>query len=271
MPSKFKKPLYLSVILIVLVSTTVAIVKSTASLPSAGAIDSGALSPQSERAEQTARGRNLSLQPEAFNLSRRLGKRFSPNKRAQSVLVGTLIVGAERQVVRVVRRQTDDSEQVEINLAGSRNPLTWDAVQGAKEAGEGAGSKRVLIERLVLDSPDQFVLAQLRGASYQTVARNVRPEEAGDNYAGPLWNVVRVNDPQRDGQKRANSLWRLYYINIRTGLIDKIVSEVDGERIEATLSGWTEVNGEKVPGDLTWTRQGQTLMQFRLTNFSHVQ
>lgn len=180
-------------------------------------------------------------------------------------------MGSERQVVRIIRRQMDDSEQVEINLAGSRSPLTWEAGQGAKEAGESAGSERDLIERLVLDSPDQFVLAQLRGASYQTIGRNVRPEEAGDDYSGPLWNIVRVNDPQHDEQKRARSPWRLYYINTRTGLIDRIVSEVGGERIEAMLSGWKEVNGEKVPGEITWSRQGQTIMQFRLSNFSHAQ
>jgi hypothetical protein len=268
MPSKYKKLLYLSIILILLVSTTFAIVKSRTSLPSARATDT-ALPLQSERAEQTARGRNLSLQPEAFNMSRRLGKRFSPGKRAQSVLVGMLTVGTERQVVRVIRRQTDDGEQVEINLAGSRSPLTWEAGEGAKAAGARAEGDRDLIERLVLDSPDQFVLAQLRGASYQVVMRNVRPEGAGDGYSGPLWNIVRVNDPQRDEQKRAQSPWRLYYINTRTGLIDRIISEIEGERVEAALSGWTEVNGEKVPGEITWTRQGQTIMQFHLTNFAH--
>jgi hypothetical protein len=270
MTSKFKKFFFLSVILVLLVSTVLAIVKSTTTSPSNTATDS-ASSRQSERTEQTASGRNLSLQPEAFNLSRRLGKRFSSGKRAQSVLVGMLTTGSERQVVRIIRRQTDESEQVEINLAGSRSPLTWDAEQGAKEAGENAGSERDLIERLVLDSPDQFVLAQLRGASYQTIGRNVRPEGVGDAYAGSLWNVVRVNDPQREEQKRALSPWRLYYINTRTGLIDRIVSEVEGERVEATMSGWTDVNGEKVPGEITWTRQGQTVMQFRLSNFSHAQ
>jgi len=270
MPFKYKKLFFLSVILLVLVSTALAIVKSRTNSPSHAATDSA--SPrQSERAEQTARVRNLSLQPEAFNLSRRLGKRFSPGKRAQSVLIGMLTTGSERQVVRIIRRQIDDGEQVEINLAGSRSPLIWDAGQGVAKAGESAGSERDLIERLVLDSPDQFVLAQLRGASYQTIARNVRPEEAGDDYSGPLWNIVRVNDPQHDEQKRARSPWRLYYINTRTGLIDRIVSEVEGERIEATLSGWTEVNGEKAPGEITWSRQGETIMQFRLSNFSHAQ
>ena len=270
MRPQYKKLLYLSVIFIALVSTALAVVKSRISLPSAGATDS-AQAPQSERAQRSAHGRTLSLQPEAFNLSRRLGKRFSPGKRGQSVLVGTLITGSERKVVRINRRQTDEGEQVEINVAGSPGALTWDAGQGAQEAGQRAGNERDLIERLVLDSPDQFVLAQLRGASYQTIGRNVRPEDAGDGYSGPLWNVVRVNDPQRDEQKRALSPWRLYYINTRTGLIDRIVSEIEGERVEAALSGWTEVNGEKVPGEIIWTRQGQTVMQFRLTNFSHAQ
>ena len=44
------------------------------------------------------------------------------------------------------------------------------------------------------DPPDQFVLAQLRGSSYYTVARNVRPAGATDGYAGPLWNVVRIDE-----------------------------------------------------------------------------
>lgn len=215
--------------------------------------------------------RNLSLQPEAFNLSRRLGKRFSPGKREQSVLVGTLLLSTERREVQITRKQTDDGEQVEIALNGSPGALTWNAEQGARSAGERAGSDRDLIERMVLDSPDQFVLAQLRGASYYTIARNVRPDGAGDNYSGPLWNIVRVDDPQGDEQKRARSPWRLYYINTSTGLIDRIVSEIGGERVTSELSDWTEVGGEKMPGQITWTRQGQTIMQFRLTNFSHAQ
>lgn len=215
--------------------------------------------------------RNLSLQPEAFNLGRRLGKRFSPGNREQSVLVGTLTLGSERRNVQIMRKQTDDGERIEIAIPGSHGPLTWDATQGALSGDEGGGSDRDLIERLALDSPDQFVLAQLRGASYYTIARNVRPEGADDGYAGPLWNIVRVDDSSRDEQKRPRSPWRLYYINTSTGLIDRIVSEMGGVRFEAALSGWTEVGGEKVPGEVTWTSQGQTIMQFRLVNFSHAQ
>lgn len=218
------------------------------------------------------RPRNLSLQPEAFNMGHRLGKRFSPGKRERSILIGTLTIGSEQRIVQTTRTQTDDGEQVEIKIAGSPGSLTWDRNQGALSSGSRAtGSDRQLVERLALDSPDQFVLAQLRGASYYMVAPNVRPVNAGDNYTGPLWNIIRVGDPEPDEAKRPESRWRLYYLNAVTGLIDRIESEAQGQRIVAELSAWTDQDGEKTPTQITWTHLGQTLMQYRLTNFSHAE
>lgn len=213
--------------------------------------------------------RNLSLQPEAFKLSRRLGNRFTSTRQIASTLVGTLITGTLQRVINVTRKQTDNGEQVEIKTIGSEAVLTWDAGTGALSSGARAsGSERELIERLVLDSPDQFVLAQLRGASYYTVARNVRPAEANETYTGSIWNIVRIDDPQRDTGMKPESNYRLYYVNARTGMIDKIVSEVRGESIEAVVTDWIEQNGEKIPGQITWMKQGQILMQYRVTTFS---
>jgi hypothetical protein len=232
---------------------------------------SGTRVTQGKKAD-TVRPRNLSLQPEAFNLSRRLGDRFAADKRAKSVLVGTLTIGSERRNVQTTRTQTDDGEQVEINVAGSPGSLTWNATQGFLSSGvRASGSDRELIERLVLDSPDQFVLAQLRGASYYTVARAVRPAKAGDNYSGPVWNVVRITDPEGDETKKPQSAWRLYYINVSTGLIDKVISEVSGQRITSEFTAWSEVNGEKVPTHIRWSTDAQTLMAYDLTNFSHAE
>jgi hypothetical protein len=213
--------------------------------------------------------RNLSMQPEAVRAARRLGGRFAPDSRERSVLVGAVTLGAERRNVRVERSQTDDGEGVSIDVEGSQRRLTWDAGQGARASGEPAADDRDLIERLALDSPDQFVLAQLRGASYYTVARAVRPEGAGDDYAGPLWDIVRVDEANRDADRLSRSPWRLYYVNTRTGLIDKVVSEVAGERVEAALGGWTNAAGEQFPEEISWTRKGQVIMRFNLTNFSH--
>lgn len=219
-----------------------------------------------------ARQRNLSLQPEALAVARRLGTRFGHGNRAQSTVVGTLTIGTETRTVRTVRTQTDDGEQIEIDMAGRGGVLTWDGTRGAFSGTSRAqGADRDLIERLVFDSPDQFVLAQLRGASYFTVARNVRPTDAGENYRGPLLNIVRVSDPEVDESKAAQSRWRLYYIDAATSLIDRIESEVNGRRIIAELSGWTEQNGQKIPASIAWKQDGQTVMQYRLTSFGHVE
>ncbi|MGH9905032.1 MAG: hypothetical protein ACRD8U_05530 [Pyrinomonadaceae bacterium] len=188
------------------------------------------------------RFRNLSLQPEAFKLSRRLGGRFGA-KAEVSVIAGTLRIGQQRELVQITRRQSERGEQLGIALGATA--LSWSEFDGAKAGSSRAtGSVRELVERLAFDSADQFVLAQLRGASYYTIARDVRPAEAGDVYDGPVWTIVRVDDPDRDEERRPQSRWRLYYINSSTQLIDKVVSEIQGQRVEANFSEWTELGGE---------------------------
>jgi hypothetical protein len=216
--------------------------------------------------------RNLSMQPEAFNMSRRLGGRFLSSRREVSVISGTLTIGSERQHIQVYRRQNDDGEKVEVSIGNGPVGLSWSNTEGSRASDRAATeNERMLIERLTFDSIDQFVLAQLRGASYRTIARSVMPAEAGgsDNYNGPVWDIIRIDDPEEDPQKRPLSTWRLYYVNSETGLIDKIVSEPGGDRIETNFSSWIEQAGEKLPTRIIWTRSGQRIMEFRLTNFSH--
>ena len=212
------------------------------------------------------RTRNLALQPEAFRMSRRLGNRFSGSRLDSSVITGTLTVGGNQQSVSIVRQQTNFGETLDIGLGATT--FTWSDLDGARVSGSQASeAQRLLIERLVFDSADKFVLAQLRGASYYTVARNVRPDEVDDSYNGPVWTMVRVTDPHRDEQRKPESSWRLYYINATTGLIDKIVSENGGERTEANLNEWSTREGETLPSRIVWTRNGQTIMEFKLNSF----
>lgn len=216
------------------------------------------------------RVRNLSLQPEAFKLSRRLGHRFKPSRQSFSTITGTLTVGTSRQTVTVLRRQTARGENLDMVIAGEPGVLSWSDGEGARAAGATPGeSERVLIERLALDSPDEFVLAQLRGASYYTVGRNVRADVGGDeNYTGPLWDVIRVAEPETENARGFLSSARLYYINVQTGLIDKIVSELKGETIEANILQWLDQAGEKHPSHIVWTCGSETVQEFRLTTVS---
>jgi hypothetical protein len=172
---------------------------------------------------------------------------------------------ANQQVLSITRRQVGDGESVELLSAG--RVLTWSASEGAKVAlSAPTADERLLVERLIYDSPDYFVLAQLRGASYFRVAQNVRPPEAPDNYTGPLWTVVRVDEPQIEESVRPRSSWRLYYINSNTGLIDRIVSRLGDETVEAEIISWTEHDGEKIPSQVTWSIAGRAVMNYQVTS-----
>ncbi len=101
------------------------------------------------------------------------------------------------------------------------------------------------------------------------MARNVRNDlGGGDDYTGPVWDVIRVEEPERGATRRPLSNWRLYYINVQTGLIDRIVSEVRGEKIEANVLQWVEQGGEKIPAHIVWKRGDETVQEFRLSSFT---
>ena len=231
-------------------------------------IVSPAQTPTQTRTAQKVR--NLSLQPEAFKMSRRLGNRFMSSRQSFSTVAGTLTVGTSQQTITILRRQTSSGENLDIAIAGEPGVLSWSDVEGAKAAGSTPGeTERILIERFALDSPDQFVFAQLRGASYHTVGRNVRADVGGDeNYTGPLWDVIRVAEPETHSARRPLSSSRLYYINVQTGLIDKIVSELEGESIEAHILQWLDQAGEKHPAHIVWKRGSETVQEFRLITVS---
>jgi hypothetical protein len=214
----------------------------------------------------------LSLQPQADKLRRRLGQRFLAPGRERATILGTLTFGSQQSQVRIVRTQNDLGETVEIALNGGPGSLTWNAGDGAKSGASQAGEiERELIERLALDSPDQFVLAQLRGASYYTVARNVVPEEAlqAQRYSGSAWDVVRVDEPNRIGLTKPESSWRMFYINSETGLPERIISSEKGQPIMAELLEWSGWQGELAPGRIRWSRNGQVVMEFMFTAFAY--
>jgi len=210
--------------------------------------------------------RNLFLQPEALAVARKLGKRFSASNRSSSVISGSLTIAGIDQPLTITRRQSETGEQVSL-LVGGRS-LTWDDQEGAKSiAGVLSNSERLLIERLTLDSPDQFALAQLRGASYFTIARNVRPTDANDGYTGPLWNLVRVDEPQ-SAKAQSLSSWRIYYVNGQTGLPDRVEYQLNELPITVEFLEWIKQGEETTPSRVKWSSSGQSLMELHVTSVS---
>ena len=240
--------------------------------PLASARISPASSPGATQGNTQLAGRlrsKLTLQPEADRMRRRLGQRFVKPGREVSVANGTLITVENSQQVRISRVQGDDDERVTIALGAGPVSMTWSGKEGAISSGKPAsGAERLIIERLALDMPDQFVLAQLRGASYYTIARSVRPTSAGasEDYTGPVWDIVRVSEPESVTQNRPQSPWRLYCINSETGLIERVHSQEEAGEIVAEVSGWTNRGGEISPSRIRWVRNQQVVMELVLND-----
>jgi hypothetical protein len=213
----------------------------------------------------------LALQPEADRLRRRLGLRFLSPGREDTILSGLLTVGAVQSYVQIARMQDSGGEQVAVSLGGGKPDILWTSASGAVAAGLPVrGEDRAIIERIVLDSADQFIQAQMRGATYVTIGRRVRPEAAGSKlYSGPTWDVIMIIESATGGAEAPLSRARLYYINTATGLLDKVISKETGETIVAEFSGWTKVDGELDPRQITWRRNGQVIMQLTVDNFGH--
>lgn len=217
-------------------------------------------------APATSRFPQLSLQPEAAKLSIRLGQRFIGSEPCVSVLIGEITAGETRTPIRVVRKQDKRGESVEISTNG--RAFVWSTSHGTSAETSVSEFDRSLMERLVFDSADAFVLAQLRGASYQVVGKNVRADIGGaDNYNGPLWTVVRVSYARSDSEAKPESVARSYYIDSRTGLVDRVISEVRGEEVQAILDGWTTEEGETFPSLIRWSIAGRQIMEFKVINF----
>lgn len=238
---------------------------------SPGAVAAKSSATQGVQQQRRLPSGRLALQPEADRLRRRLGQRFLEQGQEVTSVTGTLTIGTERQTLRITRTQGEDGERIEIALGGRPAVLAWDSARGATSEGKTAsGSDQSLIERIALDSADQFIMAQLRGASYYTVARAVQPASAAgpDAYEGPVWDVVRVTEPQDERLKQPLSRSRHYFINSWTGQLERIVSDEQGETIIAELSGWATQAGESAATRIVWTRNKQPVMELNVTSFA---
>ena len=237
--------------------------------PSSGHRRAGRNPAQASAAASPLQPDVLGMQPVADMMRRTLGQRFLIPGQEISTVTGTLVVNGASHSINLIRTATGEGDQASMAMDGGAASSGWDTSNGATVGGQGADSSEAsIIERLVLDSPDELILGQLRGASYYSVAQNVMPAGSTPGaYTGPLWDVVRLGEPSVAGVSQAQSPWRLYYINTQTGLLDRIVSH-EGSAITADITAWAQQGGELYPSHITWSRNGQVVMDLTVTGMA---
>jgi hypothetical protein len=202
-------------------------------------------------------------------MRRRLGKRFVEPGREVTVITGFLTIGSDRQPVRIVRSQDgEQGEQMSIAIGANPASFAWSPNAGAVSNGNPlTDNEREIVERIALD---QFILAQTRGAGYYTIAHAVSAAEAGDSGGSvPVWDLIRIDEPQHGNFNKPGSVWRIYYINSSTGLIDRIFYQEQAEDVSVDLSAWTSRASELAPSLIRWTRGKTVVMELSLNNISY--
>jgi hypothetical protein len=247
-------------------SSETALPESVVNLPAAAAMTQASLQPKARY--KTYLARNVEI--DAFR--RLLGSRFLVSGKDASILTGTLTANGQSFNVRIERLQTDQDEQVAIAFNGGQNSLGWSGKDGARlNGGSLNSSQQKMIERIALDSPDQFILAQLRNATYKTIAHHVVPAGAGslEDYVGPSWTAIHVGEVGEQGERKTLSPYRVYYFNSTTGLLDKVASQEGDDYVMADFSNWTEQGGEKIPTKIVWSMNKQVVMELTLNSATH--
>jgi hypothetical protein len=79
--------------------------------------------------------RNLSLQPEAIKLLRRIGgSRFRLKTPPAFIMDGVLTTGSDREEIQVSRSQDTRGERVKLVLSRGTKSLSWETAEGARNS-----------------------------------------------------------------------------------------------------------------------------------------
>lgn len=125
-----------------------------------------------------------------------------------------------------------------------------------------------LIEMLLYDTPEHFLDSQMRGVPMRSLGDSFRLDDGTEvAYAGPLYSVYELSDePPSGGDTRRT---KYYCFDAQTSLLGLVRYEVTrgGQRIgvEVRLSGWQQVQGQRVPSHIERLENGQVKMSLTIS------
>ena len=161
-----------------------------------------------------------------------LGNRFESPAQGRSMVTATLTrsKGEPRQFTII--RELPDKLRIEETVLTTQRTIGHDGNRPWARAGSLSAEDLLLIETIVRDSVEHFIAGQARGDATFHLGDMFRADDGSNqNYDGPFHDILRVDDAFEtpEGTKTRPTL---FYLNSRTGLLEKIVYEREEGRIE---------------------------------------
>ena len=198
-----------------------------------------------------------------------LGTRFESPAQGRSIMTATLTrnTGEPRSVQLTITRELPDKLRVEQTSLTAQRTLGYDGSRAWVRGGSASTEDLRLIEMIVRDSVEHFVSTQARGDATLHLGDMFRGDDGSNaNYDGPFYDILRVNDTFAT-PGGTESRPTLFYLNSRTGLLEKIVYERqhDAAKVEVEFGEWIAITNQKIPSRIVWKENGTVTNQLTIT------
>ena len=194
-----------------------------------------------------------------------LGNRFESPAQGRSIMTATFMrsKGEPRQFTII--RELPDKLRIEETVLTTQRTIGHDGNRPWARTGSLSEEDLRLIETLVRDSVEHFIAGQARGDATFHLGDMFRADDGSNqNYEGPFHDILRVDDAFEtlEGTKTRPTL---FYLNSRTGLLEKIAYEREEGKIEVEFREWITIANQKTPGRITWKENGSVTNQLVIT------
>ena len=194
-----------------------------------------------------------------------LGNRFESPAQGRSIMTATFTrsKGEPRQFTII--RELPDKLRIEETGLTTQWTIGHDGNRPWARAGSPSAEDLRLIETIMRDSMEHFIAGQARGDATFHLGDMFRADDgSNENYTGPFHDILRVDDAFEtpEGTKTRPTL---FYLNSRTGLLEKIVYEREEGKIEVQFGEWITIANQKTPGRIIWKENGSVTNQLVIT------
>ena len=196
-----------------------------------------------------------------------LGDRLERGGRERIEATGTLRLGND-ETPFVLRQDLSGRLHLTISGAGAPRILTFDGTQARGNGGTVTPAEYALLETLLYDGAEPFLLRQARDGASRPLGRRFR-----DPASGAFYDVFETTDTVRLG---AGSTTRLksYSFNSESHLLESVrYRTIQGNAetaVEIRLSQWRDLGGQRVPGVLERRENNSLVLRAQFTNLQLV-
>lgn len=202
------------------------------------------------------RGRAQQLRADVALLLDNHGDRLTRDGKERLAIAATLSRGGKASGAVRLLLEAPDKVRIEESGAvfGSDGDDRW------KGGGTAAKDELDLIETLLYDSMDRFLIGQSEGLPTRLLGTRFRADgRTGGNYVGVLYDVFDVEEQVRDrGAKRRLS--KRFFVNSDSQRLERVEYAVDAPsgrlHVAVQLANWRRIDGNDIPGSVVRYENG---------------